>query len=239
MCHETPMRPEPTNRLIALLPDAEQRRLRPHLERVQLPFKHLIYQPDTRMGYAYFPDAGVISHLAVMANGASIELATVGNEGMVGLPILCGVDAAGARYLVQVEGSGLRMKAEVLREESRNDTPFRRLLMLYNVAFITQISQSVACNGLHKITQRCCRWLLMTHDRVNRAPTFPMTHEFLSQMLGVHRPSVTEVLVPLQDAGILTYRRGRITVLDRTRLEAKSCECHRTLLNEFARLLRV
>src|SRR5262249_51329374 len=177
------------------------------------------YQPRSPIDYAYFPSEGVISQLTVMKDGARIELATIGNEGMVGLPICFGVDSPIARLVVQVGGRALRIRAGVLIEETSRDNPLRRLLLRYNVAFLTQVSQSVACNGLHTVSQRCCRWLLMSHDRV-QSDEFPLTHEFLAQMLGVQRSSVSEVLQPLQEEGLLRYRRGRVGSPYRTKIRA-------------------
>lgn len=229
--------PPPGNRLLAQLPKEELRRLLPSLHAVPLEFKQVLYQPRSPIDYAYFPIEGVISLLTVMEDGASIELATIGNEGMVGLPICFGVNSQPtARAVVQVEGHALRLRAGVLIDETNRDSPLRRLLLLYNVAFLMQVAQSVACNGLHTVPQRCCRWLLMSHDRV-QTDEFPLTHEFLAQMLGVQRSSVSEVLQPLQEEGLLRYRRGRMTILDRERLEAASCECYRTVKEEFDRLL--
>jgi CRP-like cAMP-binding protein len=231
-----PPAPPPENRLLARLPKKEFQRLLPRLHAVPLDLKHVLYQPRSPIDYAYFPVEGVVSQVAVMEDGATIELATVGNEGMVGLPICFGVNLPTARVVVQVGGRALRIRAGVLQEETSRDSPLRRRLLLYNVAFLKQVSQSVACNGLHPVPQRCCRWLLMSHDRV-RSDEFLLTHEFLAQMLGVQRSSLSEVLRPLQEEGLLRYRRGRMTILDRERLEAASCECYRAVKEEFDRLL--
>jgi CRP-like cAMP-binding protein len=226
----------PRNRLLARLPQDEFQRLLPSLRPVSLEFKLVLYEPRASLDYAYFPDRGVVSQLTVMDDGAGIEVATIGNEGMVGMPILYGMVEISSRLVVQVPASALRMRADVLREETTGDTPLRRLLLLYNGAYLTQVSQSVGCNGLHSVPRRCCRWLLMTHDRVV-GDEFPITHDFLSQMLGVRRSSVTEVLQPLQEDGLIRYRRGNMTVLDRQGLEAASCECYRVVQDEFDRLL--
>jgi CRP-like cAMP-binding protein len=201
-----------------------------------LGLKHVLYQPRAALDFAYFPSQGVVSLLTVMEDGAGIELATIGNEGMVGLPILMGIAESPSRAVVQVSTSGLRMRADRLKTETSRDTPLRRLLLLYSGSFLFQISQAVACNGLHSVQQRCCRWLLMTHDRVE-ADEFSMTHEFLAQMLGVRRASITEVLRPLQEDGLIRYRRGRMVVLDREGLEEASCECYQLVVQEYHRLL--
>ena len=198
--------------------------------------KHVLFERGATIDYAYFPNQGVLSQLTVMEDGDGIELATVGNEGMVGLPLLWGVTEASSRVVVQVPSTSLRFRADRLTVEISRDTALRRLLLLYNGAFLMQVSQGVACNGLHSVQQRCCRWLLMTRDRVV-ADEFPITHDFLAQMLGVRRASVTQVLWPLQQAGLVRYSRGRMLVLDRNGLEGASCECYRIVKREFERLL--
>jgi CRP-like cAMP-binding protein len=225
----------PHNKLLALLPWDEYQRILGRVKLVRLDYKQVLYEPGIRIEYAYFPQEGVTSMVTVMNDGAGIEVATIGSEGMVGLPIFLGDAQTPTRFIVQVPGTGLRMSAEVLREETRGDTALRKLLLLYHSAFIKQISQSVACNGLHSVLQRCCRWLLMTHDRVD-ADVFPITHEFLSQMLGVRRSSVTEVLHPLQEQGWIENGRGIVTIKNRAKLEAESCECYKSVNDEFTRL---
>jgi CRP-like cAMP-binding protein len=226
----------PENQLLARLPADEYQQLLPDLELVSLEMKRVLYNPGTRLDYAYFPNHGVLSQLTVMEDGAGIELATTGNEGMVGLSILLGIAKSSSRVVVQVPSDSLRMRADRLEAAISQDTRLRRLLLLYNGAFLVQVSQGVACNGLHSVQQRCCRWLLMTHDRVVD-DEFPITHEFLAQMLGVRRSSVTQVLWPLQQEGLVRYHRGRMVVLDRAGLEAASCECYHIVKREFNRLL--
>jgi CRP-like cAMP-binding protein len=226
----------PGNRLLARLPADEYQRLFPDPRPVPLEFKHVLYEPEIPIEFAYFPSHGVVSEVTVMEDGASIELSTVGNEGMVGLPVPLGIAESSSKAVVQVPGSGLRLPVDKLRVEISRDTPLRRLLLRYTGLFLFQVSQTVACNGLHSVQQRCCRWLLMTHDRVD-GDEFPITHEFLAQMLGVRRPSISEVLRPLQKDGLIRYHRGRMVILDRESLEATSCECHRTVQREYARLL--
>jgi CRP-like cAMP-binding protein len=171
-----------------------------------------------------------------MDDGRAIEVATVGDEGMVGLPLLAGPKTtSNHRVIVQVPGEALRMSGNVLRDEVSRDGPLRRLLIQYIAAFFAQVSQAVACNGLHSVHQRCCRWLLMTQDRAH-SDVFPMTHEFLAEMLGVRRSTVSEVLEPIQDAGLIRYSRGKCTVLVREGLKAGSCECYRRINEEFERL---
>jgi CRP-like cAMP-binding protein len=223
------------NRLLARLPPEEYLRLLPHLQLVSLALKHVLYEARSPIDYAYFPNRGVVSALAVMEDGRAIEVATIGDEGMVGLPVLVGAKTTANRMVVQVPGEALRMGEDVLREEVSRDSPLRRLLVLYHTAFLAQVSQAVACNGLHSVHQRCCRWLLMTQDRAH-ADVFPMTHEFLAEMLGVRRSTVSEVLQPFQEEGLIRYSRGKCTILDREGLKAGTCECYRVIAKEFERL---
>src|ERR1700719_1406824 len=207
------------NQLLARLPAEEYQRLLPRLQLVPLALKHVLYEARSSIDYAYFPNRGLVSALTVMEDGRAIEVATIGDEGMVGLPLLVGAKTTANRIIVQVPGEALRMTEELLREEVGRDGPLRRLLILYHTAFLSQVSQAVACNGLHSVQQRCARWLLMTQDRAH-ADVFPMTHEFLAEMLGVRRSTVSEVLEPFQEAGLIRYSRGKCTVLDREGLKA-------------------
>jgi CRP-like cAMP-binding protein len=220
------------NRLLARLPPEEFQRLLPRLQVVSLALKQVLYEARSLIDYAYFPNRGVISALTVMEDGRAIEVATIGDEGMMGLPLLVGAKITTNRMIVQVPGEAMRMSEDVLREEVSRDSPLRRLLALYHTAFLAQVSQAVACNGLHSVHQRCCRWLLMTQDRAH-SDVFPMTHEFLAEMLGVRRSTVSEVLEPFQKEGLIRYSRGKCTVLDREGLKAGSCECYRVIASEF------
>jgi CRP-like cAMP-binding protein len=225
----------PGNRLLARLPPDDYKRLLPRLQLVPLELKHVLCEARSPLLYAYFPSRGVASALAVMEDGRAIEVTTIGNEGMVGLPLLVGAGTAANRVMVQVPGEALRMGADVLREEVSRDSPLRRLLVLYHTAFLAQLSQGVACNGLHTLRQRCCRWLLMIQDRAH-SEVFPMTHELLAEMLGARRSSVSEVLETFQEKGLIRYSRGKFTVRDREGLKARSCECYRRINEEFERL---
>jgi CRP-like cAMP-binding protein len=198
--------------------------------------KQVLYKAFSPIDYVYFPQRGVVSNLMVMEDGSAIEVATVGNEGVLGLTVIIGAETSPNEVMVQVEGDGLRMSADAFKAEAARDGPLRRLVGLYHGVFQTQVSYSVACNGLHTIQKRCCRWLLMTQDRVG-ADVLPLTHEFLGIMLGVRRSSVTEVLLALQQNGLIRNERGKVVVLDRPGLEATSCECYRRVKEEFARLL--
>jgi CRP-like cAMP-binding protein len=227
--------PPSGNRLLGRLPPAEYQRLLPRLKLVPLTLKHVLYEARSRIDYAYFPNGGVVSALTVMEDGRAIEVATIGDEGMVGLPLLVGAETTANRMTVQVPGEALRMAQDEFREAVSRDSPLRRLMVLYHSAFLAQVSQAGACNGLHSVHQRCCRWLLMTQDRAH-TDVFPMTHEFLAEMLGVRRSTVSEVLEPFQEEGLIRYGRGKVTVLDRDGLKAGACECYRRINEEFERL---
>ena len=231
-----PLPASPGNKLLARLPPDYYRSLLPRLQPVPLKFRQVLYEPRSPIDHAYFPTRGVVSAIILMEDGGAIEVATVGNEGMVGLPVFLGAVTSFNQVIVQVAGEALRIKGKALEGEASQAGPLRRLLLSYQSAFLAQVLQGLACNGLHTIQQRCCRWLLMTQDRVG-ADVFPLTHEFLAIMLGVRRASVSEVLEPLQDEGLIRSQRGKITVLDREGLEAACCECYRTINDEFGRLL--
>ncbi len=223
------------NKLLDHLPDDAFLRLQPHLQFVVFEFNHLLYEAGSQLKYAYFPTEGVVSALTVMQDGSAIELATIGKEGMVGLPLLMGIDNAIFKTITQFAGKAIRINSDVMKEEIERNGPFRRLLLRYNAAFLVQLSQGVACNGLHSVQQRCCRWLLMSRDRA-QSDVLPLTHEFISLMLGVRRASISEVLHPLQAQGLIRTQRGKITILDLAGLEANSCECYRTVRDLFARM---
>ncbi len=224
------------NLFLARLPPAEYQRLAARMRPVNLGFKQVLYKYRGPIDYVYFPISGATSALTLMEDGSAIEVATIGNEGVVGMSVLFAGNASANEIIVQIEGEALRMDVEVLEHEAGKDSPLHRLLLRYSMALLTQISQSVACNGLHPIQQRCCRWLLTTLDRME-SNVVPLTHEFLGIMLGVRRASVTEVLRSLHEQGLVNNRRGTITILDRQGLEKLSCECYRKVKEEFDRLL--
>jgi CRP-like cAMP-binding protein len=228
--------PAVKNRLLASLSSDEYERLEPYLEPISLNFKQELIEPNVPIKFVYFPLAGVCSLLSLTAKGELIEVGTVGNEGMVGLPIFLGAKAIPGLSMVQIPGEALRMRAEDLRTHVTPNTPLYELLHRYTQALFNLISQSALCNRVHSIEQRCCRWLLLTHDRVG-SDQFPLTHEFLSQMLGVRRAGVTEVAAKLQNAGLISYRYGKISILARDGLEATSCECYELIKVEFTRLI--
>jgi CRP-like cAMP-binding protein len=225
-----------TNRLLASLPGEEYERLQPYLEPISLDFRQNLYEPNVPIEFVYFPLGGVCSLLSQTSVGDLIEVATVGNEGMVGLPVFLGAKQIPGVAMVQIPGDALRMSAEDLHTQVIPGTALYEVLHRYTQALFNLISQSALCNRVHSIEQRCCRWLLLTHDRVE-TDEFPLTQEFLSQMLGVRRAGVSEVAARLQNAGFISYRYGNITVLDRAGLEATSCECYELIRQEFDRLI--
>jgi CRP-like cAMP-binding protein len=224
------------NKLLAALPQEEYEHLLPNLETIPLRLKQILYQPNEPIQYVYFPNSGVISLINIMEDGGAIEVATLGNEAMVGIPILLGADQVPAETFVQVPGEALRMKVSVFKREVTPGSSLHTLLLRYTQTLINQIAQSAACNRLHSVEERASRWLLLTQDRVN-SDEFPMTQEFLSQMLGVRRATVSEVAAALQKAGLISYQRGKITILDRQGLESASCECYQIVKQEYIRLL--
>jgi CRP-like cAMP-binding protein len=204
---------------------------------VSLEVKQVIHRFREPIDFVYFPISGAASAVTIMEDGSAIEVATIGNEGVIGHCIFHGDDESSPHEVfIQVAGDAFRMNVTVFKQECAKKGPFSELLLRYNKAFLTQISQSVACNGLHAVVQRCCRWLLITRDRTD-TDAMPLTHEFLSVMLGVRRSTVTEVLGPLHDQGLINNSRGMITILDRAGLEKLSCECYQKVKDEFERLL--
>src|SRR5215212_1510513 len=210
--------------------------LRPHLHFVELDVRKVIYEPNRPAKDVYFVETGMVSVVSVMKDGSSIEVGTIGREGMVGTFVLLETDTVPYQYFVQIAGRGHRMEAKLLKREADQNGEFRNLLLRSQSTFHLQTMQAAACNGLHSIAQRCCRWLLMSRDRVD-SDVVRLTHEFLGLMLGVRRASVTEVLRPLQDRGWIQSKRGEITILDRAGLESGSCECYRIIADEQQRLL--
>ena len=223
------------NRLLTVLPRDEYRRLRPHLEKVSLPLKDILYEANGPIPHVFFPLNGVVS-LVIMEGRFTLELGTIGNEGMVGTPVFLGAESSPTRAISQVPGEALRMETGVFQEEMKLGGPLYGLIQRYTQAMINQISQSTVCNHRHSVEKRMCRWLLMSHDRVG-VDEFHLTQEFLAQMLGVRRPTVTAVAGILQKAGLISYHRGTLTVLDRKGLEAASCECYEVVAKELDRLL--
>ena len=215
----------PTNRLLSALPADEFRRLAPYLTETPLAFRQSLSTAGRPITQVCFPDSGVCSVMSVMRNGAAAEVGTVGNEGVTGLALFYGDTTEPSETLVQVPGTGRLLPAEIFQQELARHAVFHRLIAHYAHALTVQVMQSAACNALHPVEQRACKWMLMTHDRVF-TNEFKLTHEFLGMMLGVTRPTLTGVAQKLQETGMITYRHGRVTVLDRRRLEEGSCECY-------------
>jgi len=224
------------NHLLAALPAAEYERLLPHLELVPMPLGEALYESGGRLRHVYFPTTSIISLLYVMEDGASAEIAVVGNEGILGVSLFMGGETTPSRAVVQSAGFGYRLKAQVLKEEFNRAGPVLRLLLRYTQALITQMAQTAVCNRHHSVQQQLCRWLLLSLDRL-ATDELTMTQELIANMLGVRREGVTEAAGELQRAGVIRYARGRITVLDRTRLEQSACECYDVVKKEFDRLL--
>lgn len=225
----------PVNRLLAALPPREYERLFPHLRSVVLAFRAVLQEPNQPIPFVYFPCSGVISLLIPPeGKGDGIEVGMVGREGVAGLPVFLGADATNVRWVVQAPGEALRMQFEDFRASAAR-RPLLDLLLLYTNALLAQKSQSVACNALHPVEERLCRWVLTMHSRVE-SDNFPLTHAFLAAMLGVRRASVTEAARTLQEAGLIRYGRGRLEVLDRPGLERAACRCHRAAEAELDRL---
>jgi CRP-like cAMP-binding protein len=227
---------QPANRLLGLLPPKDYERLRPHLEPVPLEHRMSLYRVHERIGFVYFIETGVGSLVNTMKNGDAAEVGTIGNEGVVGLPLVLNDDRAPTSVYVQVPGAGLRMKATLFNKELARSASMRTVMHRYAHAFFNQVAQSAACNHFHTLQQRCCRWLLMTHDRM-QSDQFLLTQEFLAMMLGVQRTGVSAAAGGLQRAGLITYKRGNVTILDRRGLMRRSCECYGVSKKEFDRLL--
>ncbi|HEY9876149.1 MAG TPA: Crp/Fnr family transcriptional regulator [Candidatus Obscuribacterales bacterium] len=224
------------NRLLAALPAEDYQRLVPHLELVPLKFQQVLYEPGEPIAYVYFPHRAIISLLSTMEDGTTVEVGLVGIDGMVGTAVILGGNTTTTLANVQVAGYGMRMKAERLKSEFNRGGALQSLLLLYTQALITQVSQIAACNRLHTLEERLARWLLTIQDRV-QSEDLPLTQEFISQMLGTRRSGVTVAAGTLQQAGMICYTRGKITILNRQALEATTCECYKLIKTEYERLL--
>lgn len=224
------------NGLLVVLPKQDQDRLAPHVDEIPLPLGLSIYEPGDELQFIYFPTDGIVSLLYVMENGASAEIAVVGREGAVGIALFMGGKTTPSRAVVQCAGRALRLPASVLESEFRRGGALQYLLLRYTQALITQMAQTAVCNRHHTVEKQLCRWLLLSIDRL---PTneLSMTQELIANMLGVRREGVTEAAGKLQDAGLIRYSRGRITVLNRAGLESRVCECYRVVKLEVDRLL--
>ncbi|QIN77912.1 helix-turn-helix domain-containing protein [Rubrobacter marinus] len=224
------------NKLFGALDEGELERLRPHLEVVALELKQVLYEADKPIEYVYFPIDSVSSVIATMEDGQAVEVGTIGNEGMTGLPVFLGAKTAPLTSFCQIPGKAIRMASESLRAEVVPGSRLHELLQRHTEATFVFAAQSSACNRLHSVEQRAARWLLHTHDRVDGGE-FALTQEFLSQMLGVRRASVSAAAGALQGEGLIAYSRGNVRVLDRAGLEARTCECYRVIRREFDRMI--
>src|SRR5687767_12037004 len=224
------------NRLLSSLSRDVQIRLLPRMEKISFTLKQILYEVGQPIGHVYFPLSGVVSLVIALRGGDSVEVATTGNEGLVGTPVLLGAERSGLKAVCQVTGQALKMRADAFRRSLDEHAELQTLVRRYAQALFDQIAQTTACNHVHSVQARMCRWLLMTHDRVG-ADEFHLTQEFLAQMLGVRRPSVTVAAGLLQKAGLIRYQRGRIRITDRPALESGACECYETVRQEFDRLL--
>jgi CRP-like cAMP-binding protein len=231
-----PVQDEKKNHLLAALPDAEWQRWRPQLEPKALTLGEVLYEPGNTLSHVYFPTTAIVSLLYVMENGASAEIAIVGNEGIVGVSLFMGGDSTPSRAVVQSAGRCFRLPAQLVKSEFNRTGPVSHLLLRYTQALITQMSQTAVCNRHHSLDQQLCRWLLLSLDRLE-GYELVMTQELISNMLGVRREGVTEAALSLQKAGLIRYARGRILILDRKGLEQRTCECYAVVKKEYDRLL--
>jgi len=236
MARSTEIRHPIGNHLLDTLPHEDAQRLYPRLERITISLGQVIYESQAYLEYVYFPTTSVISLLYTMEDGSTAEMGLTGNDGVVGVALFLGGDTTPNRAVAQIAGGAFRMRSKVLQEEFAHGGVFQQVLLRYTQALITQISQTAVCNRLHSIEKRLCRWLLLSHDRV-QSDELLMTQEFISNMLGGRRESVTVAAGRLQDAGLIYYARGHITILDRRGLEATVCECYAIVKGESDRLL--
>ena len=225
-----------TNQLLAALPPADLQRWLPQLEPVQMPLGEVLYESGRALSHVYFPINAIVSLLYVMEDGASAEIAVVGNEGVVGISLFMGGESTPSRAVVQSAGQGLRLRANAIKQEFQQAGPAMHLLLRYTQALITQMAQTAVCNRHHSLDQQLCRWLLLSLDRLH-GTELVMTQELIANMLGVRREGVTEAALSLQKAGLIRYARGHITVLDRPGMERRTCECYAVVKKEYDRLL--
>jgi CRP-like cAMP-binding protein len=230
------LNPQIPNSILSALPEAEYEHLFAQLEHIEMPLGAVLYHPAEDMQHVYFPNSGTISVLAMVRSGTSVEVGMVGNEGMFGIPVVLGTVTAPTEAVVQIPGEGLRVRADVLREEFKKGGILQDIILRYTQGFIIQITQTAVCNSLHSVNERLARWLLMCQDRA-LSNELPLTHEFIADMLAVRRAGVTVAAGNLQKQGLINYQRGHITILDREGLEGASCECYAEVKREFERLL--
>lgn len=225
-----------SNHILSSLPEAEYQALRPALEFVPTPMHTVLFKRDREIRHVYFPLSGCHSVLAIMQDGAAVEVGTIGNEGMSTVDVLTGSTVATETTVCQIAGDSLRITADKFKRAIVEHAELRRLVYRFLQAYLSQVSQSVACNRLHRTEERFARWILLSHDRVE-GDELRLTQEYLADMLGVHRPSVSLIARRFQQAGLLDYHRGTIRILDRTGLEKTACECYAAVRAQFARVL--
>jgi CRP-like cAMP-binding protein len=226
----------PVNQILAALPPVEYQRIATHLKPVDLVSGEILLEPNEPIEKIYFPQRAMISLVSIMMDGSTTEIGLIGNEGMIGLSAILGGNSTISRTIVQVSGTALEVSAEVIRQEFQRGEKLHGLLLLYTQALLTQVSQSAACNRQHNIEARLARWLLSVQDCILK-DELPLTQEFIANMLGTRRSGVTVAAGMLQQAGIIRYSRGKITILDQQALEETACECYHLIQNEFLRLL--
>ena len=224
------------NHLLAALPAEEYARLAPNLELVTMPLGHVLYESGSELRNVYFPTTAIVSLLYVMLDGASAEIAVVGNDGLIGVALFMGGETMPNRAVVQSAGHAYRLKGQLLKAEFHRSDGLQNLLLRYTQALLTQMAQTAVCNRHHSLDQQLCRWLLLSLDRLP-SDELDMTQELIANMLGVRREGVTEAAGKLQKSGLIKYSRGHITVLDRARLETRVCECYAVVRKESERLL--
>ncbi|MEH2376668.1 Crp/Fnr family transcriptional regulator [Nostoc sp.] len=227
---------QPSNKLLAALPVKDYERLVPHLKLVTLSVQQILYEAAEPITQVYFPDKSMVSIVTTMEDGSTAEVGIVSNEGMVGIPVILGDKTTTTTAFVQISGAGMQIDADIIQAEFNRGGAIQTLLLCYVQAVYTELAQGVACNRLHTLEERLARWLLTVSDRLE-SEDFPLTQEFIAQMLGVRRSGVTVAASTLSRAGMISYKRGHISILNREDLEATSCECYRVIQNELARLL--
>ena len=236
MYTQTVLRSQTANRILNALTPSEFESLSPHLDPINLSRGEVLCRPDQPVTHVYFPNRGTVSVVSTFEDGTSVEVGMVGNEGMFGVCVFLGSVSTPLTAQVQLPGEGLRMRAEVLRREFQKGGQLQDLLLRYTQAFITQIAQAAACNRAHGVQGRLAKWLLMCADR-SQSQSLALTHEHISAMLGTRRAGITETACQLKEAGLISYTRGNVTVVDRAGLEAVSCECYAQVKKEFTRLV--
>lgn len=222
----------PCNQLLTALPSGDYERLTLLLETVTLSLGQVLYEPNQSIEYAYFPITAIISHLNVMEGGREVETVTIGNEGMIGVPLILGTEHIPMRAIVQIPGAALRIPAKTIQAELSVSRSLQSLLLRYIQTLMNQIAQNLACTQLHSSQERCCYLMLLTHDRM-RQPTLPLTHDLLSRMVGIKRDRIGEIIDTLERAGLIQHQRGRLTILNRSGLESAACECYQILRSQF------